>query len=114
MFESNAITPLLYKQAFKHDYFSDLMKIAKAMENFDGDLSSISFDDIEHIDFTILDNLAWVCARTADKEVKPLFQWLEENPEFDVMEHGSEIMSLVYDSMNSKKKLKNNMRVKNR
>lgn len=104
VFESNGVTPLLYKQAFKSDYFKDLMKTAKVMSKFNGDFDSINFDELEHFDTEILYRIIWACARTANKEIKPMLEWVEDNSEISITDHGMEIVNLVVESMYSKKK----------
>lgn len=104
VFESNGLTGLIYNQAFKTDYFGDLIKAGKSMAGFSGDFNAIKYEDIEKLDSTIIIKLGWACARTANKEIKPMFEWMEENPEFNPFTHGMEVMQLIQASMDSKKK----------
>lgn len=107
VFESNGVTPLLYKQAFKKDFFADLMKAGTVMQSFSSNLDNLSSNDLKSLDSfdsEVIYRLIWACARTADKEIKPMLEWVEENPEISFVEDGGEVISLVVESMESKKK----------
>lgn len=103
-FESAAVTPYFYKSEFGRDYFSDMIKMSKALQDVDK-LDQLSYDDLEHVDLNVISQLAWACAKTADRNnTKPYLDWLIENPDFNMFEHGAEIAQLVVTGMQAKKK----------
>lgn len=102
-FECNAVTPFLYKTEFKSDFFADLIKASKAMPS--GDLTSMSYEDLEHTDFDVLGRLAFACFMTANmKTSKNYMGWLIDNPEFSIFEHGTELVDLITSGLDPKKK----------
>lgn len=107
VFESNGVTPLLYKQAFKKDFFADLVKAGTVMQAFQDNMDNLSIenlDSLDKFDTEVIYRLLWACARTADKEIKPMFDWVVENPEISFVDDAAEIINLVVESMASKKK----------
>ena len=104
-FECNAATPFIYKAEFRKDFFGELIKFSKALGGKQLDLDDLSYEDIDHANFNIYAQMAWACAKSADqKNTKPFLDWLNENPEFNLIEHGGIIAELVINYMNTKKK----------
>lgn len=97
VFENCAITPLLYKREFGTDYYGDLFKMNDA---FDGE----TIKSFEGIDFNVFSQMAYACAKTADEKIGTFEDWLRANPDFNLFTHGMEIMSLLTDSIDTKKK----------
>lgn len=98
-FEQNARTPFLYKHKFDSDYFGDMISIGAAFTE-DG------FNPIMAgaVDFSILTQVAWACAKTADRDTPGFDEWLDIVPEFNIFDHGTEIMNMALEAMNTKKK----------
>lgn len=96
-FTCSSITPILYKSEFGTDFFADVLRLT---QSFDGK----KVTDYENIDFTIFSKIAWACAKTAKEKEKPFEKWLRDNPDFDLIQHGMQIMEIVSDSMRAKKK----------
>lgn len=113
-FECNAVTPFLYRQQFKSDFFADIMKLSVAMsgmvglskltENSTPDFTGMTGNEFDNIEFDVITNFAWACAKTADRKTKPLLEWLEENPEFNPLSQGMDIVELVTGTLDPKKK----------
>lgn len=102
-FECKAATPFYYKSEFRHDYFADMIKLAKSLKDAE-DLDKLSYEDLDHVDLTVISHIAWACAKSADKDIKPFMDWIEDNPEFSIFDHGIEISQMAIDSMTTKKK----------
>lgn len=102
-FECNAVTPFYYKQQFGREFYSDLLKMAKGISGIN-DFDKASWDDMEHLDFSVISNFAWACAKTADEKINTPLEWLKENKEFDVLSDGIEIAELVMNNIQTKKK----------
>ena len=102
-FESNAATPIFYKSEFKSDYFVDMMRLSKAMQDAK-DIKQLSYEDLDHVDLNVLSQFAWACAKSADRNIKPYLDWLIDNPDFDIFDHGTEIVSLINQNSIPKKK----------
>lgn len=108
--ESNAVTPMLYKQQFGSDFYKDLFKLAKVFDGkTDGvlSLSALSWDDLEHLDISGIYNIAWAAAKTESMTsgvaVPEPLEWLAGFEDFPITVF-SDIMDLVAESMNAKKK----------
>lgn len=99
VFEHTARTPFFYKNAFGGDYFGDMIAIGAAFDGAD-------FDPVKvrGVDFTVLTQIAWACAYTADRTTPDFEEWLDTVPEFNIFEHGVEIMNMSLGAMNTKKK----------
>lgn len=104
VFECNAVTPILYKAEFHKDYMADMMKLGSAMEVLK-DIKKASKWDFDDMDFDVFSRLAWACAKTADKDnTKGYLDWLWDNTEFSIMEHGADIAELAAKNWETKKK----------
>lgn len=101
-FESNAVTPILYKQEFGKNYFGEMMKLSKLEQTLKNPQTATDAE-LEALDLDVLSRLAWACAKTADKNTKSYIDWLYENPEFNIMDHGMEITSLIMRNFETKK-----------
>jgi len=108
--KSTAGTPRRYKAQFRKDYFAELMKLAKVFnrtaEN-DGqfDLNTVSFEDLDHLDFEPMYNFVWVLAKTADKTIPEPDEWLDEFEAMPLADVFPQITELLESSIQSKKKL---------
>ena len=88
-FKSTAATPLRYKAQFGRDFFNDLMKLEP--ENTE-------------LDTEVIYNIIWVLAKTADKTIPPLIEWLDEFDSIEVGEVITEVKDMILASIKSKKK----------
>lgn len=84
---SSAATPIIYKAQFGSDFFADIIRMSKVMENVTAedsnvDLSGLSYEDLENLDMTVLYQIAWAFAKNADKGVGDLVTWLSGFEEF--------------------------------
>lgn len=102
-FECNAVTPFFYKQQFGREFFTDLLKMGKAMEGIN-DINKVSWENLEHIEFSVITDFAWACAKTADEKTPPPLEWLKANPEFSPLDQGIAVTELVMGNLQAKKK----------
>src|SRR5574337_274435 len=73
--KSTAGTPKRYKAQFRHDYFSELLKLSKLMAGTDGktfNLAEIDYSELEYLDFEVFYNFIWVLAKTANKDTRTI------------------------------------------
>ncbi|WP_418775949.1 hypothetical protein [Intestinibacter bartlettii] len=107
-FKSTGATPLRYKAQFHRDFFKDILKIDKSINNKKSVKSkkSVTVRDIENINFEILYNVVWVLAKTADKSIPEPMTWYDTFEDFDISEVFTELQDLILRSIspNSKKK----------
>lgn len=102
-FESNALTPIIFEEEFNADLFGTLVKIGEAFGGKDINLQNLG--ELRNVNFNDFTRMAYACAKSFDEDNTPPFrQWLQENSEYNVFEHGMEVMNLLTDSMNTEKK----------
>ena len=102
-FECNAVTSFLYKQEFGKNYFGEMLKLGKISDVMTN-LNKISNEELENIDFDVIPRLAWACAKTADEQnTNSFMDWIRENKEFNITEHGTAIIELVQRNFETKK-----------
>lgn len=105
--KSTAGTPKRYKAQFRHDYFSELLKLSKLMAGTNGktfDLAEIDYSELVYLDFEVFYNFIWVLAKTADKNIGDPQDWLDEFETMPISEVFPEIVELLESSISSKKK----------
>ncbi len=89
-------TLLRYKMQFGKDLLTELIKLDGAYQN--GELRA------EKLDFEMFFNILWVMAKTANPDIKPPIEWLDEFEEFPIMEILPEVMILLTNLMRTSKK----------
>lgn len=108
-FKSTGATPIKYKAQFGTDYFKEILKLApliKVMENIDEDtIKDLNPADLEGLDLEVFYNVAWVLAKTANKDIPDIITWLDEFDEFPIMEFMPEFMELIQATLQSKKNM---------
>lgn len=114
-FESNGRTLRLYRTFFHRDMMKDLNKLYESyslMKNKDMSEEEASIKMATSMDFEMIENLAWICAKTANNAIPDIDDWLSQfqNP-LSLMLVGDEIISCIVGNMEnfakSKKNLKN-------
>lgn len=129
---SNAATPLRYHMQFNRDYFADLLKIVKAVggpaansqqevkteteTSSEGsepeekaetemiDLFSLSWEDLDHLDFIPVYNIVWALAKSANGNIPDPLTWLEGFESFPLADVMEEAVELISHSISAKKK----------
>lgn len=104
---SSGATPIIYKNAFGTDFFADLgkfLKVADTATNVKkGQEMAALLPLFEHGDINIMYNFAWVYAKNADANLKPLDEWLTEFEEFPMFDFLGDVLELVMRSVSTKK-----------
>lgn len=102
-FKSTAATPLRFKAQFGKDYFGEICKLEKLAKT----MTSKKLTDAEKlsvIDFDLFYNIAWIFAKTADKDIPEPIEWLDSIDTFPIGEILPQLMDLMTSSMGTKKK----------
>lgn len=107
-FASNGATLLLYRKEFKKDFLKEVMSVTKSMslkgedtkEDENEEVNKNNVDvDIDTFDFELIDTInefAYICAKTANKNIDDFEKWLEEFDDPTVLlSHSQEIMKLI-------------------
>lgn len=92
-FKSSGAVPLRYKAQFARDFFIDIL----SMTGKGGKV------DANSINFEVFYNIAWVLAKTADKEIPDLMEWLDSFDAFPIEEVLTGIQDLLTASISTKK-----------
>ncbi|MBC1752539.1 hypothetical protein [Listeria seeligeri] len=104
--KSTGATVLRYKQQFGKDYFSELMKMTKAIEPMKKNKknTNLADSDLSLLDFEVLYNFVWVLAKTANPSIPEPLEWLDGFDSFPIVEIMPEIEDLLAASIQTKKK----------
>lgn len=73
-FKSTAALPLRYKAQFGRDLFADS---AVVQNSWHGDEEGNGYFD-ETLDMSLIYNVVWAMAKTADMSIKPPIEWFDE------------------------------------
>ncbi len=95
-FKTSASTFLKYRAQFGRDGLKELYKLSDEAGNL----------DISNLDTDILMRFAWAFAKTADKDILPFEDWLDEFDYYFAFDIAQEIVELINDLLrtNNKKK----------
>lgn len=96
-FKATAATPLRYKEKFGKDYFQELSKLRilqKALKSKKSDAEKLA-----SVDFELFYNIAWVFAKTADKNIPEPIEWLDGFNTFPMAEIIPQLQELIAISM---------------
>lgn len=102
LFKSNAATPIRYKQQFGSDYFADIMKL-QALSQYMG-AEELPPEVLSELDFSVLYNLLWTMAKTADKSISEPLEWFDQFDEFPIIDIFPQTMELITSNLKSSKK----------
>ena len=100
-FKSTGATVIRYKSQFKRDFLAEIVNMAILEEILTGKLGEV---DPEKIDLDVVYRIAWVMAKTADKEIPPMMEWLDDFDEFPIFDVIEEMSDLVASMKKSTKK----------
>lgn len=101
-FKSTGATPLRYKAQFHKDFFVEILKLNSLKKLQVGE--DLKPEDIQHVDFDVLYNIAWVLAKTANDKIPEPFTWLDGFSQFPLMDIMVQIQDLISASLQAKKK----------
>lgn len=106
--KSHAGVPIRYKQFFQTDFFSDVLKLSKSVENMGSEygLDDLSYEQIDNLELEIVYRLVWLFAKMADKSIPPLAEWLEGFDDFPLEDIIPEITDMLTGLMKKKQKTK--------
>lgn len=107
--KSTAGTLRRYRNQFNKDFFADIMKMYPLMQlQAKGiDTNNLDYQTLQHIDFSVFENIMWALAKTADNSIPDPDTWFDSFEEFPVMEILPEIQGLIEKSLQgTKKKMK--------
>lgn len=92
-FKGTGALPLRYKMQFGKDYFAEISKM--------GNNKKV---DAGQIDMEVFFNLAWVMAKTADKNIPSPLEWFDSFDSFPMDEVFPEIQDILINVMQTTKK----------
>lgn len=91
--KSTAALPLYYKAQFGRDIFADLNKLAPVADG-----------DMDEFDAEIFYNIIWAMAKSADKSLPPLMEWLDTFDSFPIFEMFVDANELLLQSIGKSSK----------
>jgi hypothetical protein len=94
-FKSTGAFLLKYKAQFGRDAIQDILRLQSAIDN-KGQIKNIDTLDLE-----VFYNLIWTLAKTADPNIPPPMEWLDEFSEFPLMDIIPEIVDMIFSCLTS-------------
>lgn len=94
--KTTGATLLRYKMQFGKDLLTEIIKLDGAYQN--GQLKT------DKLDFEMFFNILWIMAKTANHDIKPPVEWLDEFEEFPILEVLPEVMEMLISLMRTSKK----------
>lgn len=96
-FASNGRTLRLYRLMIGKDFLKDMMKLKKYLDKETGEISD---EDalIDDFDFSIIEQLAFICAYTANSREtgEDIDRWLSKfHDPFSIIDHAEDIMEII-------------------
>jgi len=95
-FKSTGAFLLRYKAQFGRDALQDILRLQSAIDSKEGQIKNIDTLDLE-----VFYNLIWTLAKTADPNLPPPMEWLDEFSEFPLMDIIPEIVDMVFSCLTS-------------
>lgn len=103
-FKSTAGTLYRYRMQFKSDMMQDILKLKKVLEKVqDNPEEQLSFVDLE-----MFEKVAWSMAKTADENVPPIENWLDDFEAFsfyEILPQLNDLMISNFKQANEKKNI---------
>lgn len=103
-FKSNMKTLLIYKAQTGREYLSDVVNLGEIVKYDDKGNVLKGECNLAALNTELLCTVAWAMARTADKNVPELYDWLDEFDEFPIMTVLNELMPMITKSIKADKK----------
>lgn len=106
-FGANAATLLHYRREFKKDLLKTIMQLQEVYDSRpDGwdEMTQQQKEDwqrkelLTYFDLNMIDELAYVCAKTANPQIEDYVDWLSQFAPFSVMDIGEDIFTLLFKS----------------
>ncbi len=94
-FKSTGAFLLRYKAQFGRDAIQDILRLQSAIDNKD------QIKNIDTLDLEVFYNLIWTLAKTADPNIPPPMEWLDEFSEFPLMDIIPEIVDMIFSCLTS-------------
>lgn len=92
--KSTGRTARLYAQYFKKDFISDFSNLGNLGKG-------------QHVDTSLIENLAWVMAKTADDSIRDIDDWLDQfQSPLSLLEKSDEIFGIITNGFNTSVKSK--------
>lgn len=101
-FKATAGLNYRYREQFNRDFLKDLQGLQKKLEQ-----NKNEGNEFEIIDLQMFERIAWTMAKTADKTIPDIEEWLDQFDMFAITQILPEILSLVAEDaeqINAKKK----------
>lgn len=105
---SHGATPILYKMEFGTDFFADLITVLKSLGGISGDgamdLDKVTYEQLNNLDITVFYQLVYILAKSGNKEIDSMFDWLSDFDEFPILDFLPDIIEMFQQLLTRKKK----------
>lgn len=96
-----------YRMQFKSDFLKDLASLAEKLEQIKKSKEVGVYDEFNVMQLESFERIAWSMAKTADKNIPDIEDWLDEFDMFSIYEALPEILSLANTNFNDGNEKKN-------
>lgn len=105
--KSTAATPRLYRAQFGgSDFFADILKLLPIIQSFEnGKIEEMSYEDLSKLSFEVFENIIWVLAKTANRDIPEPLEWLDQFETLDLETTIPIAIELIENSFSSKKNI---------
>ena len=102
---SSGATPIFYRNEFGRDFFADFTKFLEfATQASEAETDTDKMKLIMDPDnIQLVQRMAYVYAKNADQNIKPIEQWFAEFEEFPVFDVLGDLVDLAMTSISTKK-----------
>lgn len=100
--KSTAGTLRHYRNNFGRDMLKDVARLQEKMQKV-----NTAMEQFEVIDLGIFENIAWAMAKTANPNIKPIDEWLDDFETFAITKILPEITTLLAENMKTENQPKN-------
>lgn len=101
-FKSTGAYLLRYKAQFGRDALQDIFKLQGAVKeqvNEETGEVEVVLNDINTLDLEVIYNLIWTLAKTADPNIPPPMEWLDQFSEFPLMDIAPQVIDMIFSCL---------------
>ncbi|MDH6367132.1 MULTISPECIES: hypothetical protein [unclassified Breznakia] len=104
---ANGATPRLYRMYFKKDLLQTIVQLQQIYDEKPDNWDDMSEEQrkkyqndqlLMYFDYNLIDELAYVCAKTANPNIGDYLEWLAQFAPFALMDKGEDIFNLLFRS----------------
>ena len=104
---STAGTLYRYRMQFKRDFMKDLAALDTALHNIQKAKENDQYAEFNVLQLEVFEQIAWSMAKTADKNIPEIDDWMDQFDTFDIYQALPQIMDIASSNFVNNKEKKN-------